>query len=239
MHKLLNLHKKYGIIFLTADRLKYVCVASRQAGVTAGGFIMNRNENIRKLTVLAMLTALIVVVQVICTMIKFGPFSITLALTPIVIGAALYGPAAGAFLGFVFSLVVYITGLMAMDGGFILMMINYSAIGTTFICLFKGTAAGFVAGWLYRIIGKKSKTAASIVTSVAAPIVNTGLFALAMMTIFYGFLSQNTTADYTNPIGMLFLSWIGVNFIVEFISNVALAGVITRVVEYSQSGKRR
>ncbi len=200
---------------------------------------MNRNENIRKLTVLAMLTALVVVVQIICTLIKFGPFSITLALTPIIIGAALYGPGAGAFLGFAFSLVVYITGLMSMDGGFILMMMQYNAIGTTFICLFKGTAAGFVAGWLYRIIGKRSKTAASLVTSVAAPVVNTGLFALAMLTIFYGFLSQNTTEEYTNPVGLLFLSWIGVNFIVEFISNVALAGVITRVVEYATSSKRR
>lgn len=204
---------------------------------------MNTKEKTRKLTVLAMLTALVVVVQVICTLFQFGPIQMTLVLTPIIIGAALYGPLAGAFLGFVFGLVVYISGLMGLDKGFIMSMMTYrgvySAIGTTFICLFKGTAAGFVAGWLYRLIGKKSKTAASIVTSVAAPIVNTGLFALAMMTIFYGFLSQNTTADYTNPIGMLFLSWIGVNFIVEFISNVALAGVITRVVEYATSGKRR
>lgn len=178
-----------------------------------------------------MLAAVVVVLQIICTYIKFGPFSITLALTPIIIGAAIYGWKCGAFLGFVFSAVVYVTGLMGMDGGFILMMMDYSAVGTTFICILKGTAAGAVAGLIFKPIAKKSPTVASIVTGATAPIVNTGLFALTMMTIFYGFLSGNA-AEGQSPIGMLFLSWIGVNFIVEFISNVALGAVITRVVAY-------
>ena len=178
-----------------------------------------------------MLAAVVVVLQIICTYIKFGPFSITLALTPIIIGAAIYGWKCGAFLGFVFSAVVYITGLMGMDGGFVLMMMDYSAVGTTFICLFKGTAAGAGAGLIFKPISKLSPLAASFITGASAPIVNTGLFALAMMTIFYGFLSGNA-AEGQNPIGMLFLSWIGINFIVEFISNVALATVITRVVSY-------
>lgn len=179
----------------------------------------------------AMLAAVVVVLQVICTFIKFGPFSITLALTPIIVGAAIYGWKCGAFLGFVFSAVVYITGLMGYDGGFVLMMMDYNAVGTTFICLFKGTAAGAAAGLIFKPIAKKSPLAASFVTGAAAPIVNTGLFALAMITIFYGFLAGNT-GEGQSPIGMLFLSWIGINFIVEFVSNVALATVITRVVDY-------
>lgn len=188
------------------------------------------HEKTLKLTTLAVLTALVIALQLICTVIKFGPFSITLALTPIIIGAAIYGPLAGAVLGFIFSLVVYITGLMGMDGGFVLSMMDYSAVGTTFICLIKGTAAGFVAGILFRALAGKNKTLASIVTSVMTPITNTGLFALGMMTIFYGFLSNN--ADGQNPLGMLFLSWIGVNFIVEFVTNIALATVLTRLVDY-------
>ena len=189
------------------------------------------HEKTLKLTTLAILTALVIVLQLICTVIKFGPFSITLALTPIIIGAALYGPLTGAFLGFIFSAVVYITGLMGMDGGFVLLMMEYSAFGTTLLCLLKGTAAGLVAGLLFSPIAKKNKTVASMVTSAATPIVNTGLFALGMMTIFYGFLS-GSAADGQNPIGMLFLSWIGINFIIEFITNLALGTVLTRVVDY-------
>ena len=184
-----------------------------------------------KLTTLAILTALVIVLQLICTVIKFGPFSITLALTPIIIGAAIYGPLTGAFLGFIFGVVVFITGLTGMDGGFILMMMEYSAFGTTFLCLLKGAMAGFVAGLIFPLLSKCNKTLASIVTSAVTPIVNTGLFALGMMTIFYGFLAGNA-ADGENPIGMLFLSWIGINFIVEFITNIALGTALTRVVDY-------
>ena len=133
---------------------------------------------------LAILTALVIALQLICTVIKFGPFSITLALTPIIIGAAIYGPITGAFLGFIFSAVVYITGLVGMDGGFILMMMSYSGFGTTVLCILKGTAAGFVAGLLFRLLASKNKALATMVTSAVTPVVNTGLFALGMMTIF-------------------------------------------------------
>ena len=191
-----------------------------------------------KLTTLAILTALVIVLQLICTVIKFGPFSITLALTPIIIGAALYGPMTGALLGFVFSLVVYITGLIGMDGGFILTMMEYSAVGTTVLCLLKGTAAGFVAGLLFRLLAGKNKTVAAMVTSAAAPIVNTGLFALGMMTIFYGFLSGSAT-DGQSPIGMLFLTWIGINFVIEFVTNLALGSLLTPLVDYFNGKVRK
>ncbi len=192
---------------------------------------ISSHDKVRKMTTLAILTAIVIVLQLVCTFIKFGPFSITLALTPIIIGAAIYGWKAGAFLGFVFSAVVYITGLMAMDGGFVMAMMGYNAIGTTFLCLFKGTAAGAIAGLVYKPIAKKSPLAASFTASALAPITNTGIFALGMMTIMYGFLA-GSAAENENPIGLLFLGWIGINFIVEFITNVALGAVITNIIGY-------
>ena len=47
---------------------------------------------------LAIFTAIIIVLQLVSTFIKFGPFSITLAMIPIVVGAAVYGAGAGAYL---------------------------------------------------------------------------------------------------------------------------------------------
>ena len=178
----------------------------------------------------AILTAVVIAIQIVCTFIKFGPFSITLALTPIIVGAAIYGWKCGAFLGFIFSAVVYITGLMGYDGGFINAMMEYSAIGTTILCLLKGTVAGAAAGLVYKSIDKNSPTAAAYTASVATPIVNTAIFALGIITIFYGFLSENAGGE--SPLGVLFLSWIGINFCVELIVNVALGTVITRVVDY-------
>lgn len=59
---------------------------------------MRASEKTRRLTGLALMTAIIVVLQVVASFVKFGPFTITLALAPILIGAALYGPKAGACL---------------------------------------------------------------------------------------------------------------------------------------------
>ncbi|MBO5326582.1 MAG: ECF transporter S component, partial [Clostridia bacterium] len=63
----------------------------------------NQDLSLRKLTLGAMLTALVVVLQLVGSFIRFGPFSISLVLIPIVIGAATCGPYIGAWLGLVFG----------------------------------------------------------------------------------------------------------------------------------------
>ena len=50
------------------------------------------HDKLQRMPGLSIFTAVIVVLTVLCTFVRFGPFSITLALAPIVIGAALYGP---------------------------------------------------------------------------------------------------------------------------------------------------
>ena len=77
----------------------------------------NAKTNTYKLTGLGILTAIIVVLQVFTTFVHFGPFSITLALIPIVVGAAMYGKGAGAYLGAVFSVVVVIMCITGGDPG--------------------------------------------------------------------------------------------------------------------------
>lgn len=185
-------------------------------------------ERTRRITLTALLAALTVVLQVICTFIKFGPVSITLALTPIIIGAAIYGVKEGALLGFIFSLTVYIMGLMGLDGGFVQLMMDHSAVGTTLVCLLKGTAAGAVAALCYSAVGKKRPLLATFAASAATPIVNTGLFAIAFVTIFGGML-QSFAGD-ANPFVFLLTGMIGVNFIVEFFVNMALGTAVARII---------
>lgn len=180
----------------------------------------------------AMLTALVIILQVFCTFVKIGPFPFTLALTPIIVGAAIYGWKCGAFLGFIFSAAVFIMG-MGPDGGTLIPMVQYNLVATVILCFLKGTAAGAVAGLVYKPIAKKSPIVATITASMLTPIVNTGIFALGMMSIFYGYLSNAATeSGSSSPIGFLYLTVIGLNFVVEFIVNLALGSVITRVVDY-------
>ena len=65
----------------------------------------------------AVLAALVVVLQTVGSGIKIGPFSPTLSLVPIIIGAVIFGPNIGGVLGFVFSMVVLISVLAGTEVG--------------------------------------------------------------------------------------------------------------------------
>ena len=94
----------------------------------------NKRISTRTLTGVALFTAIVVVLQFLGAFIRFGPFSISLVLIPIVVGAALYGPWAGAWLGFVFGVVVLLSG----DAAAFLVI---SPIGTILVVLLKGALA--------------------------------------------------------------------------------------------------
>ncbi len=105
----------------------------------------SRKNDIVKLVGVGLFTAIVVVLQYLGSFIKFGPFSISLVLVPIVIGAALYGRTAGAWLGFVFSVVVLLQPDTAL-----FYQANFA--GTIITVLLKGTLAGLLAGVVYKAL---------------------------------------------------------------------------------------
>ena len=92
--------------------------------------------HVHNLILLAVFTALVVVLSWVT--IKLGPFTVTLTLPIIVIGGALCGVWAGAWLGAVFSIMVFVTGDAAA-----FLAINIPA--TIAVVMIKGTAAGLAA----------------------------------------------------------------------------------------------
>ena len=118
---------------------------------------------IQKMVGLAIFTAVIVVLQLVATFVKVGPISITLTLIPIVVGAAVYGKGAGAYLGGVFSVVVIICCITGADAGGA-MIWNANPFLCVVVCMLKGMAAGFVAGLLYRLISQKSVIGGAVVS---------------------------------------------------------------------------
>lgn len=189
------------------------------------------HESVKRLTMIAMLAAVVIVLQAVGSVIKIGPFPINLALTPIIIGAALYGWKAGTILGTVLGVYIFCAGLW-IDGSMI-PMVQYNFFASLILCLGKTAAAGALAGLVFRLIEKKSAFRATLTASIITPITNTTIYALGMMSIFNGFLSEVAIANgSTNPISFLFLTVIGLNFIVELVLNTALATVITRIIDY-------
>lgn len=193
---------------------------------------MRASEKTRRLTGLALLTAIVAVLQVVASFIKFGPFTITLALAPILIGAALYGPKAGAYLGGVFGLVVLIACILGWDPGGSTLW-NANPFLTACICLVKGIAAGAAAGAVYRAVVGGSRAhgrmmTGSIVAGIVSPLVNTGLFVLALTLLFHDILV--TWAAGSELIYYIVFVLTGINFVLELVLNLVLSTVIVRVV---------
>ena len=190
---------------------------------------MRANEKTRRLTGLALLTAIIVVLQVVASFVKFGPFSITLALAPIIIGAALYGAGAGAWLGAVFGVVVLIACVAGWAiGGNMLFAAN--PLLTAALCIVKGAAAGFVSGLVFRALSRRSSIGASVAAGIVCPVVNTGIFVAALVFLFPDMLTAWATANGKDIVTYIILVLTGVNFVLELAINLVLSTVIARVV---------
>ena len=68
------------------------------------------NTKTKTMVGVGLFTAIVVVLQLLGGGIKFGMFSISLVLVPVVVGAAVYGRKAGAWLGFAFGAAVLLSG---------------------------------------------------------------------------------------------------------------------------------
>ena len=191
---------------------------------------------IQRMTGMSIFIAIIVVLTILCTFVRFGPFSITLALAPIIIGAALYGPGAGAILGGVFGFVVLLTGVFGWDGGTVMYLMSLNALACILICIGKSAAAGWISGLVYRLIAKKNIHLGVVVAAIVCPIVNTGIFIIGMM-LFY----MSTLESWAGGQAVIYYAIFGltgVNFLVELAVNLVLSSGITSIIRYGQ-GRRK
>ena len=187
----------------------------------------------KKLVLLAILTAIVVAFQVLAILTRpfFPMFSITLVLVPIVIGAALVGVYAGAWLGLVFGFAVLISGDAAAFMGI-------DPFGTVVVVLLKGLLAGFVAGVVYKVLEKFNKTVAAISAAIVCPLVNTGVFIIGSYIFFIPTLTEwGAAAGYANVTAFIFLFMVGLNFLVELGINLVLSPTIVRLIQYRSKVK--
>ncbi len=184
----------------------------------------------RKLTGLGIFTAIVVVLQALAITIRFGVFTITLVLVPIIVGAAMYGSRAGAWLGFVFGVVVLMT-----DAG---LFFGISVFGTIVTCLSKGILSGWAAGKVYRALEEKNRMLATIAAGVCAPVVNTGVFLIGCRLFFYDTIKVWGQAAGFDSAGLyLVVGFVGVNFLVELGINLVLSTSIVQIIKIGKKEK--
>ena len=188
----------------------------------------NNHASVVRLTSLAILAALVVVLQTVASGIRIGPVPISLTLVPIVVGAILFGPgAAGAGLGPGRGLGCLTAGAPGADKLTNLLW-TASPIWLIVVCVGKAVLCGLCAGLAAKALEKK-QTLSCIAAALVAPVVNTGVFAVGMLTVFRPILAQY--AGGTDVVPYLFVAFIGVNFLVEFAVNAVLSAAIARIVQ--------
>lgn len=169
------------------------------------------------------MTALVAVFQCIGLIIPIGFNVGAFALVPIVIGAAMLGPIAGLWLGFIFGLVVIVTGQASAFYAF-------GVVQTVIVVLLKGALAGWVSGLVFKLIEKKNSLAAIVTSSVLCPVVNTAVFTLASFTVFFPGINGWATGAGKDMISFVFLTLIGANFFVELGICLIFSTVAHRII---------
>ena len=185
---------------------------------------MNNRFTTKNLVGLGVLTAIVVVLQFLGSFIRFGVFSISLVLIPIVVGAALYGAAAGAWLGFAFGVAVMLSGDAAA-------FLAVNVPGTVATVLIKGALAGLAAGLVYNAVKGTNRYAAVIAAAIVCPIVNTGIFLIGCRLFFMNTINEWAAgAGFASAGKFMILGLVGGNFIFEMIFNIVLSPVILRII---------
>lgn len=219
------------------------------------------NSKIKKIVGIGIFTAIVLVLQFLGGGIKFGMFSISLVLLPIVVGAAVYGWQAGAWLGLTFGFAVLLSGDAAA-------FLAVDPIGTIITVLVKGTAAGLCSGLaykfvlfflnrtskkriqvikkqygireccedgVYKYISRNNRYLSVIIAAIVCPIVNTGIFLIGCKLFFFETISQwGAAAGFENAASYMFIGLAGVNFLIELGTNLLLSPVIVRLISYAK-----
>lgn len=173
----------------------------------------------------ALLTAIVVVLQLVGSFIRFGQFSVSLVLIPIVVGTALYGWKGGSWLGLVFGITVLVSGDAAL-------FLNVNIAGTIITVLLKGVLAGLVSGLVYKALEEKNQYLGVVAAAVVCPLINTGIFLLGCLVFFMDTIRQMAEgAGFGSEVGtFMIVGLVGLNFVFELVVNMVLSPVIVRVV---------
>ena len=184
-----------------------------------------KTENTQKLVLLALFTAVVAVLSYFGGFIKIGGLaSISLTLIPVVLGAALLGPKAGAWLGAVSGAVFFLTA----DAVF---WLGLSVHGTIITVMVKGIVAGILAGLTYKLLKGVNPYLAVIVSAIVCPTVNTAIFLLGCLIFFVDTVTAGAVAEGMSVGGYLIVFFVGLNFVFELLLNILVSPALFRIIK--------
>ena len=197
-----------------------------------------------KFVQLAVLAAIVVVMSFTpLGYLKIGPLSIALVIIPVVTGAIVLGPGAGAFMGLVFGATSF-AQCFGMDAfGTTLMSIN--PFFTFLMCIPTRVLAGFLCGLIFKgvssaLAGKKSAEISYPVAAVTGPVFNT-LFFMSCLVLLFGktdFIQNMMAESGAGNLLMFFVIMVGVNGVVEILSCLVVASALSKALSVANKKMR-
>ncbi len=177
-----------------------------------------KNTKTFKLTLTAVLAAVICILALFLGSIKVMTIEITVIPVVIVVGAVLLGPSGGAALGTVFGIISYMQcyGIIFPLSAFGSAMVQVNPYFTALLCLVPRILMGWLTGLLFKALHSKDKTGfwSFAAASLACPLLNTVLFTGSFLllfshTDFYTSLSAGKSV-------LAFVAWfVGINGLIE------------------------
>ncbi len=190
--------------------------------------------NTKKLTLAAVLTALILAIGFVPWLgyIKLGPVSITTLPIPVTIGSIVLGWKYGAYFGLLFGITSFVQcftgdvlGAICVDANIVL---------TIVMCIVTRVLMGAAVGALNRLVISKlnNKTLSSALASIAGPLLNTVLFVGALV-LFFG-TNSDVTALFGGGIWTIITTLVTINALVEIIACGIIGTAVCTAVQKTE-----
>ena len=207
-----------------------------------------RKVSVRRMTLLAMLSGVLLVMQTTgIGMIPLPMFKLTIMHIPVILGAIVLGPGAGAFLGAVFGICSIWANTtapspMSMFFSPFLTMTGWpGALKALWVSLGCRMTMGFLSGWIWRLMGKmKAKDLLGLpVTAVVSTLLNTVLVLGSICLLFpqdYAQVNNTTVSALFAIIG----TTVATNGLAEaVVAAILVTGIGKALLSYMQRSKRR
>lgn len=185
-------------------------------------------KNTKTIVMYGLLTAIIILMAFTpLGYLKTPGLEITFITIPVIVGAVILGPAAGAVLGGIFGLTSFAQAFGMSAFGVELMSIN--PIFTFIVCMVPRILMGWCCGLIFKAFKNKDSLLPYFTASVSGALLNTLFFMTALLALF-GNCEYIKNMQGGNNIIVFAALFVGINGVVEAIVAAIAGTAISRAV---------
>ena len=197
---------------------------------------MKRKLDVRRMTELALLTAIVLIMAFTPLGYLMTPWGVQISFIaiPVAVGCVVLGPGAGAFLGLVFGLTSFFKAFETASGQ---IMLNVNPLGVFICCVVPRVLVGLLPGLVYQAMRKRAhlRTFGQALCCLLAPLVNT-FFYITFNYIFFAdtWLDMAAAVGFTGGTGFGLLAFmfgmVAVNGILEAAASLLIGTAVCKAL---------